>query len=233
MDNSSVRWITTTKRFVAYLDIMGFKDIVARNTHQSIYKRLCSLASTVYESKYNNVYASIFSDSIVVFSRNQSRKSWCEFIKVVSVIVNHSFLDGFGIKGAIAFGTITIDTEKQLFFGQPLIDAYLLEEDLCYFGVILHHTAEKQVCLRTCEKPMIELPTKLKSGVVTHINLAWPAFYKEISKAHAKPLELMNKFKTTMSGSPRRYLDNTIEFINRISCNNKILSELNECIDRR
>ncbi len=222
MEKSSVRWNPTDKRFVAYLDIMGFKDIVARNTHQSIYKRLCSLASTVYEPKYNNVYASIFSDSIVVFSRNQSRKSWHEFIKVVSVIVNHSILDRFGIKGAIAFGTITIDTEKQLFFGQPLIDAYLLEEDLCYFGVILHHTAERKVCLRTCETPMIELPTKLKSGVVTHVNLAWPAVYKEISKAQTKPLELMNKFKTTMSGSPRRYLDNTIEFIKKISSSNKI-----------
>lgn len=239
------KWLVTDQRFVAFLDIMGFKDAVSRNTHQYIYKKLCSLAGSVDSYRSDQVYTTIFSDSIVLFSKDKTKKSFDEFIWAVSVIVNHSFLVDFGIKGAIAFGTMTVDPEKQVFFGQPLIDAHLLGEELAYFGVIFHHTADKKInswnidfMIRFAEKQihcwdskvlLMELPTKLKSGVGDHINLMWPAFYNYISEdpteVRDEPLELMNDFKALMSGKVRIYLDNTIEFIKK---HNHILEEVKQ-----
>lgn len=33
-------WVTTAKRFVVFLDIMGFKDLVYRNPHKTVYEKL-------------------------------------------------------------------------------------------------------------------------------------------------------------------------------------------------
>ena len=33
-------WPVTTKRYVGYIDIMGFKDMVTRNTHDAIYQMM-------------------------------------------------------------------------------------------------------------------------------------------------------------------------------------------------
>ena len=49
------------------------------------------------------------------------------------------------IKGAIAQGRITCDIPKQLFFGHALIDAYLLEENIHYNGILVDRTAENSV----------------------------------------------------------------------------------------
>ena len=62
-------WKVTDKRFVAILDILGFKDMVARENHQKILNRLRELSSysiTIAESDLFNgtLHVVIFSDSI-------------------------------------------------------------------------------------------------------------------------------------------------------------------------
>lgn len=37
-------WSPTSKRFVCFLDIMGFKDLVMRNSHKEIYDLLTKLS---------------------------------------------------------------------------------------------------------------------------------------------------------------------------------------------
>ena len=40
-------WKTTCNRFVAFIDIMGFRDLVYRNNHDEVYKMLYSFESDV------------------------------------------------------------------------------------------------------------------------------------------------------------------------------------------
>ena len=49
------------------------------------------------------------------------------------------------IKGALAKGTVACDESKQLYFGKALLDAYLLEENVQYYEIVVHHSAEEQV----------------------------------------------------------------------------------------
>ena len=42
-ENLKSNWKTTDYRFVAFLDILGFKDSVMRNSHEDIYLKLSNI----------------------------------------------------------------------------------------------------------------------------------------------------------------------------------------------
>lgn len=106
------------------------------------------------------------------------------------------------LKGALAEGHITCDMSKQLFFGQALIDAYLLEENVQYYGIIVHHSAEETV--KNMQSDLFaNLKSPLKSGFIEHYNILW---WKDST---ANALEGLDRVRLLVSDSPRRYVDNT------------------------
>ena len=40
MGTNNFQWLTTTERYIVFLDIMGFKEMVMRNIHEDIYAKL-------------------------------------------------------------------------------------------------------------------------------------------------------------------------------------------------
>jgi hypothetical protein len=40
VNKTALNWKITNERFVAYIDIMGFKDLVMRSTHEEVYKMM-------------------------------------------------------------------------------------------------------------------------------------------------------------------------------------------------
>ena len=143
-------WNPTDKRFVCFLDIMGFKDLVMRNSHDEIYEMLMelskhrtSLESKNLPSKYADSLKTVsFSDSIVVFTKDDSIASFDLLTIAVSWLFAKAMEDGIPMKGAISCGEMSINITRQIFFGQPLIDAYLLEEDVAFYGIVVHNTVE-------------------------------------------------------------------------------------------
>ena len=116
---------------------------------------------------------------------------------------------GIPLKGAIAKGVITCDISKQLYFGQALIDAYLLEENVKYYGVLAHNSVEADIKVLE-EKGLLffrDIEAPLKSGTVSHFEICW---YKNDIQA-AK--ESLRKIRETVSGDPRKYIDNSLKVI--------------------
>jgi len=74
------KWKVKTKRYVAFLDILGFKDYVLRHGIDDVYKRLQTLNALRPEddnSDYDyeegkRIKFTIFSDSIFIFSKDDS-----------------------------------------------------------------------------------------------------------------------------------------------------------------
>lgn len=68
----------TTNRFVAFLDIMGFKERVARTKHEELLSQLTKFNRdiTSFIGKYQNseIQLAQFSDSIVLFSNDELPK---------------------------------------------------------------------------------------------------------------------------------------------------------------
>lgn len=222
----------TKKRFVVFLDIMGFKDRVARNTQESLYKELTEFNRDITniissakeiktqpsdkpkdsstgilmtsEKESDEILLAQFSDSIVLFSNGNTKEN----LLSISTVAKKIMLSALNrekpipLKGALAEGDITCDMVKQLFFGQALIDAYLLEENVQYYGVVVHHSAEKSV--KDCASTLFEdnyVP--LKSGKIKHYELVW---YKDTD---VDVDEGLDKIRLSVSDSPRKYVDNT------------------------
>lgn len=102
----------TANRFVAFLDIMGFKERVARTNHSKLLAQLTNFNRdiTSYIGKYQNTEIQLaqFSDSIVLFSNDATQKSLKTLAEVTCGIMQTAIKQQIPIKGAIAQGQITV-----------------------------------------------------------------------------------------------------------------------------
>ena len=209
----------TTNRFVAFLDIMGFKERVARTKHEELLSQLTKFNRdiTSFIGKYQNseIQLAQFSDSIVLFSNDDTSQSLTTIAEVTCGIMQAAIKQKIPIKGAIAQGEITCDIPKQLFFGQALIDAYLLEENIHYYGILVHHSAEISV-IKLENKFFQDIKAPLKSGKIFHYELSW--YINDPTKDRKKQLDeivaALKNIRQTVSDAPRKYIDNTLDIIN-------------------
>ena len=125
MTENKLEWQKTTKRFVTFFDIMGFKDMVQRNTHQKILSKLESLKKILKflenvspednkELKKLNTEkfqtrSVTFSDSIIFFSKGDKLEDLQKITADSYALLSTALKKNIGIKGAIAFGEITVD----------------------------------------------------------------------------------------------------------------------------
>lgn len=218
-------WQTTCNRFVAYLDIMGFKEMVASNEHSTIYNRMFELSKLVFNvnnplesEKYKNksVYTINFSDSIFVFSNDDTHDAFELFLMSTSYIFGGCIEKSFAIKGGLAYGTISVNKISQIFFGQPIIDAFLLQDELNYYGIIGHHSLERYyldlINNKVANDLLFNIKTPLKTGFVEHLNLDWSYGYNFVTKGKEPKFSIFEKidsFKKQTSGGTRKYIDNT------------------------
>ena len=66
-------------------------------------------------------------------------------IKITNGIIN---LD-WGVSGSIAKGKLTFDKQNHIFLGQPVVDAYLAQEDVEFYGIVICDSAVgdvKNIC---------------------------------------------------------------------------------------
>ena len=230
MENKE-QWKIQNNRFVAYLDFLGFKEYVLRNTPEKVYNVLKNLLDNAknIEKKYFNEekykgktpHIATFSDSIFIFSFDDTSISFEIIVKYVSVLMYGTMSEnGLPMKGTIAHGNISVDKENHLYCGLPLIDAYLFQEDVYYFGVVFHHSVDKFLYkkkrnIKNYIQYFFEKPTHLKSGNITHNNVNW---FIEIQNENEFN-SIIKKMKTSASGHQRKYLDNTVEMYNKIKEN--------------
>lgn len=202
----------TTERYIVFLDIMGFKDRVARTKHEDLLSMLNdfnqSISRHILKHKEQGIRLSQFSDSILIYSSDNSRNSLQIISEVSSEVMATAISLGIPLKGAIAKGIITCDTSKQLYFGQALIDAYLLEENVKYYGILAHSSVEADI--KDMEKNGFtlfrDIEAPLKSGTVSHYEICW---YNNDQTAE----ENLRKIRETVSGDPRKYIDNSLKVI--------------------
>lgn len=228
----------TKKRFVVFLDIMGFKERVARSTQDSLYKELTAFNRDIttiinstktinaepnpkqddrsdttlrtIEDEKDEILLTQFSDSIVIFSNGNTENN----LKTISNVAKQIMIAAIDrekpipLKGALAEGDITCDKDKQLFFGQALIDAYLLEENIQYYGIVVHHSAEQSVKDYATDIFKNNL-VHLKSGRINHYELVW---YNDTDKVKSG----LDRLRLSVSDSPRKYVDNTNAIIDTL-----------------
>jgi uncharacterized protein YeeX (DUF496 family) len=232
MVEKTAEWKNTCKRFIAFLDILGFKNMVLKNSLNSLYTTLKAFSNTVYDIEQsakipvqianackkidkNMVKVIIFSDSIMYVTDDDSVESINDILFSVSAILFKAVQQRIPIKGAIAYGEMTAEPDGSLYFGIPLIDAYELQKELLLYGVVLHDTAEKRfrelgIIEKDKSTDIYKYPVPMKSGLINHYIVNWDWFG---SKEEA--LERVSEFYNDVSGNSRKYVDNTLDFVNK------------------
>ncbi|MFC2185691.1 hypothetical protein ACFCT7_00145 [Fulvivirgaceae bacterium LMO-SS25] len=226
MTKNTDDWSIDCNRYVGFIDVMGFKDMVARKNHEEVGQMLHQMSfmkdilQKVVVSPFKKVDENFkreervksitFSDSVLFVTKDDSLSDLLVLSSVLEIFQEAAIQRGAPTKGAISYGRLTADFEKSIFYGQPLIDAYLLQDQLYYYGIVLDNEVESILIdnLRNekIEKQLIEghffkMPTPFKSGKVQHYNVRLGNLIEEQKEDLYK----------TISGSVRRYVDNTIE----------------------
>lgn len=230
-------WKVTTNRYVGFLDIMGFKDMVARNSNNYVYSLMKKVVNATQESAdtfgtdesddniIDNVRVTTYSDSIMIYSRNDNASSLYNFNAVVAAVYEELLINEIPFKGAVAFGTMTLDFNRSIYFGQPLIDAYLLQEELVFYGVVVHASAEMKKGYKDNES-VFEYLCPFKNGKSRHLTI-YPVSllidYLEGIDDYDKIRNGVLKLRLKTSGALRKYIDNTLEYLDLIYKNSKII----------
>ncbi|WP_338374998.1 hypothetical protein [Dysgonomonas capnocytophagoides] len=231
-------WIPQCNRFVAFIDILGFKDRVMRSSISEVSELLLKMNKFLEnsldlgrdrgfnlmnerreEKEPDNILRfTTFSDSIVIFSKDDSEIAFSFFCQKITQFIEECLKNEIPLKGAIAHGEIYVNQSKLLYCGQPLIDAYLLEEELQYMGIITHHSIDKYIKDLTQDKEdkaysviLPQVKTPLKGGKLEHRNL-----YCFFGQSDDETEKILEKFRTTSSGIARKYVDNSIEVFKAI-----------------
>jgi hypothetical protein len=219
-------WKVDNTRFIGFMDIMGFKDLVARESHEDVKYMLNvmvslnkSLESVFGKPKVkaedrdkleSRIRSTTFSDSIMFISQDDSLDDFIQISFALSIFQEASLQRGAPTKGAISLGMLTADFDNSIFFGQPLIDAYLLQDQLKYYGIVADNKVEEYIIDKNRQlkpnEPSVDrayrkLKTPFKSGSIMHYNL-------HLDSVSSEQLEDLYK---SVSGEPRKYVDNTIE----------------------
>ncbi len=227
-DQNDSGWNDSSKRLVLFLDIMGFKERVRRFSVEELkiqlvdFKTKFKKLSPLLKGKENPDMMKLaqFSDSIVVVSREYSIDDLNRLTKAAVILMQNALEKGIALRGAIACGDMVFDERNQIFFGQALIDAYLLEEELCCYGIVFHDTAEELVAnAMQSDKyyyPIEDVELSFKGGKSKHYHVAWHKMDKKLTEndINEDALNWLMNLRKTVSGHSRVYLDNTIEIIN-------------------
>lgn len=151
--------------FFGYLDILGFKDIVKRNSFDQLkvivkdftvkcaeaIDRSRSIVGNVKVKIGSGVHARIVSDSIYVWTENDDHlKQFDDLLHIVNALIVSGFHQGLPLRGAVTFGELFLGDIKipedipldfsfdtGSVYGRALVEAYGLESQMDWSGVLL------------------------------------------------------------------------------------------------
>lgn len=210
-------WDDDNDRLILYADIMGFSHRVNVSNHSDLKDELIAFKQA-WESRLKPLQAGDylrsvqFSDSILIVVNGINAKMFNLISKAAICLVQSAIELGFPIKGVIAQGKFTYDRTKELYFGTPLVNAYLLHEEIHYYGIVVHHSAEQTVKKYSdSSNPYSKTEIPLKRGKVSHYHLSWHLLNKNLSKGNIgiDVNEWLDNIEDQVSGSPRVYVDHT------------------------
>jgi hypothetical protein len=215
-------WLEDKERLILYADFMGFKSRIFSKEHAVLKKELTEFHEKWSKKmepllKENYLRYAQFSDSILIAVNGTDDKMLNLLSKAATCLMHVALSQGFPIKGVIAQGLFSYDEENQLYFGKPLVDAFLLHEEIKYYGIVVHNTAEKSVKKHSKRygNPYSHTSVCIDRGKVDHYHLCWNLIDTEFRlKNNTKKCEKwLDAIAESVSGSPRMYIDKTREIL--------------------
>ncbi len=214
-------WDDDANRLILYADIMGFSHRVTESNHQKLKTDLLNFnrawSTKILPLQKGDYLRSVqFSDSILIVVNGTNEKMFNLISKAAVCLMQSAISLEFPIKGVIAQGKFTYDKDRELYFGLPLVEAYQLHDEIYYYGIVVHHSAEQTVKkYMDVTRPYTKTKVNLKRGKTSHYHLSWHLLNQDLSKGNIRKLadKWLDKIEESVSGTPRIYVDNTREVV--------------------
>jgi hypothetical protein len=147
--------------WVAYLDILGFKNMLERFRQEvanASEGRRPMYLDLFVKNRYGEVLDSVrrgnawcgdvvsiawFSDSFVLFSHDDTLKSLGNTASFAGAFFREAVCREMPLRGALGIGEFYADKEKGIYLGQGLIDAYEYAEAQDWIGLVVTPAAHK------------------------------------------------------------------------------------------
>jgi hypothetical protein len=152
-----------SKFTIALCDILGFSDLVKSNPlssvvddvlgwfrqalHHSINKNDWPeiVPNFVEINKNSKIGLAWFSDSILLFTREDTNDSLQELLQTVQWLLFETMLYTTRIRAGIAYGDAFIDPQNAMYVGVPIIEAHQLEQQQQWSGAALTKSAYDRI----------------------------------------------------------------------------------------
>jgi hypothetical protein len=207
---------------------MGFKNLLLRNTREYVYNLMLTLTSLLETAQdiadnpfidkprtsSSKIAIMVYSDSIMLYSKDNSPSAIKSFTEAIQYFIGDLFYKEIPFRGAISFGTMTLDFDNSIFLGQALVDAYLLSEELNFYGIVVHGTAERETQF-IAQPSIIEYDCPFKNGIARHFTIT-PLNYDmkdSLDSNYEQISRKINNLKHMTSGTLRKNIDNTLKYI--------------------
>lgn len=219
--------------YVAFLDILGFKQIVDNNHHrdlESLYDTFSDYVvtkTTELSDKYalheglGKVHCTIISDSIVMWTDNTNVNSFMHLSILVSKMLVAGLMADMPLRGGISKGEITVKNTNlgRTIFGKALTEAYTLETIQQWSGCVVKPGIIEECMADYQFKDVLEndfhyieydVPTK--SGIQKLWCLNWPLILVRNQEDFRPMFEKHGKAITSESEEQKLY--HTVDFYN-------------------
>ena len=117
------------ERIIAFVDILGFKNIINKNSAEEI-KNMLLIPKTYFldqtTEKYTDIQISMFSDSIIIsFLYTKEHAVYNLLLDLVNILIKFVYV-GVICRGSIVKGLVYHN--REFLFGPAFVEAYELEK---------------------------------------------------------------------------------------------------------
>lgn len=128
----------TEDKFVAFLDVLGFKELVSKNNLTNLDLYFSKLTDVLYNlhSKSEKINSIIISDSIILMAP-MGLRGFKELLKAIQTIQSQLLWRKIILRGAVSYGPVYFNESKNIIVGKGYVRAYLLEQEAGYPRVII------------------------------------------------------------------------------------------------
>lgn len=136
-------------RYVAFLDILGFGDMVREEKLDAVKARLAEALSALDKSRevapmigfqsigVRPVHVFSFSDTFVLLSDNESTEALLSFLSATIYLTRTLYAQALPVRGAVTFGEADFIDKTQHAVGKAIVAAAELEKRQNWFGVMV------------------------------------------------------------------------------------------------
>jgi hypothetical protein len=141
--SEGINWDDSRKRWVAYLDILGFASLVMNRRSDAamhVYQD-CLDQVERHAKQYPKLGFAYFSDTFLIYANDDTHGSLGFFEQSVRWFYNVALQKGIPFRGAMACGEFLADKPNNVFIGEALIEASRVGEKYNWIGLVMAPSA--------------------------------------------------------------------------------------------